>query len=160
MTVRNANRSNALTHFAAAIFAVGMTFAAVSASKAQAEEGFRAKVESNIDQEMRLPNGVGRERDREGTAIVVLTIAADGTVRSAALAQSAGFSAFDREALRTASKVSYPATGEERTVAMALGFNQKVTPGAQRKAVRLAEDYRAKHDVMLANSTTAQQPES
>jgi TonB family protein len=147
-----------LTRATASVLAGVATFTLFSTVHAKTDADFQAKVESGIEQEMRLPNTY--KQGRSGTAIVALTVSADGQVQSATLVQSAGNAAFDREALRTANTVSYPSTGATRTVAMVLGFNQKVTEQAQRDAVALAENFSAKQKVMLANDMTAQQPDS
>ena len=78
------------------------------------------------------------------------------------LLKSAGFANFDREAIRTASRVSYPASANGRTVAMVLGFNEAVTSKAQAEGGAIVTAWADEQDrkVRLAQQTTAQQPDS
>ncbi len=158
MTDNTIFRSTAFSRVAAGSLAIAMTFATVSAAKAETNEAFRATVEAGIDSELRLPKGAIDKR--HGTAVVAVTVGAEGSVQNAAIVHSAGYASFDREALRTARVVSYPATGEVRAVAMVLGFNQPADAKVQGKAARLVAAYAEKQKVMLANRTTAQQPDS
>jgi TonB family protein len=73
---------------------------------------------------------------RHGTATLAVVVDASGRVESIKLLKSAGFANFDREAIRTASRVSYPASANGRTVAMVLGFNEAVTSKAQAEGRR------------------------
>ncbi|MPT48854.1 MAG: energy transducer TonB [Sphingobium sp.] len=119
---------------------------------------FRQQVERNIDKTLSL-SAVQNSRQR-AIATVAVTIAADGSVRNAHLVRTTGVTRFDREALRTAQTVSYPATGKTRTVAMVLGFNQPVTAENQQEGQRLVLAWRGDQRVMLATTSAAHQPDS
>ena len=83
-----------------------------------------------------------------------------GRSRDIRLVKSSGDSDFDKEALDIAHRVSYPASGSQRTLAMVLGFNQHADKSAQTKGARLVQAWLDDQRVMLANKTTAQQPDS
>ncbi|MGD9811994.1 MAG: energy transducer TonB [Sphingobium sp.] len=150
--------SDTFTRVAAGALAVALTAVTVTAAKAETDGKFRDAVETGIRNELRLPSG--SIDSRRGTAIVAVSVDSAGNVRNAQIVQSAGFSGFDREALRTARTVSYPATGENRTVAMVLGFNQQVAENTSGKAAKLVAAYAEKQKVMFADKTSAQQPDS
>lgn len=160
MTINRLFASSALTNIAAGLFAVAVTLATVSAVRAEEPgiAGFRAGVEKDIDRKLRLPPG--QSEGRHGIATIAVTIDANGKVETADLVRSSGFDAFDREALRTAHAVSYPATGTPRTVAMVLGFNQPVNDQARNEGRRLVTAWRAGQRVMLAKDNAARQPDS
>lgn len=152
--------STALTHSLAGAFALAMTFAVVSAAKAETAGDFRSKVEASIDQRMRMP--AGEIGNYHGTATLAVTVDANGKVRDVKLLKSAGFVPFDRQAIRTAHNVEYPRTANGHTVAMVLGFNEKVTPQAQAEGGEIVTAYlnNQSKKVRLADGTTAQQPDS
>jgi TonB family protein len=118
----------------AALFATGMTFITFSSAQAETNADYRASVEKSIDAQLRMPEaGLA---GRHGTATLAVVVDASGRVESIKLLKSAGFANFDREAIRTASRVSYPASANGRTVAMVLGFNEAVTSKAQARRRR------------------------
>ncbi len=158
MTDSNIFLSNALTRAAAGALAIAMTFVTVSAAKAETNNEYRANVEAGIAQKMRMP--VTAKQGRHGVATLAVTISAEGAVQSVDVVKSSGIAAFDREAIRTAQQVTYPATANSRTIAMVLGFNEQVQPAHQRAGQKLVAAYIGDQKVMLANSTTAQQPDS
>lgn len=145
---------------AAALFATGMTFLTFSAAHAASPAEYRAAVETSIDKELRLP--AGQHDGRHGTATLAVTVDANGRVESVKLLKSAGFASFDQEAIRTANRVSYPASAKGRTVAMILGFNEQVSNKAQAEGGEIVTAWAAEQDrkVRLAQETTAQQPDS
>lgn len=159
MTSNRIFASGAFTNIAALALAVAAT--ATTISTVRAEPGtadFRASVASSIDGTLRLPRG--RNDFRKGIATIAVTVDAKGRVEAADLVRSSGVGAFDREALRTARAVSYPATGEPRIVAMVLGFNRPVNSEIQREARRDVVAWRDDRRVMLAKGIAAQQPDS
>lgn len=153
MTTNRIFASSALTSFAAGLSALAATFATVSTVRAE-ETGvadFRKHVENSIDKTLRLPEGIN-ERHR-GVATVAVIVDANGKVRTADLIRSSGFGAFDREALRTARAVSYPASGKPRTLAMVLSINRPASAKARSEGQRLVTAWRAGQRVMIANDT-------
>lgn len=145
---------------AAALFATGMTFITFSSAQAETNADYRASVERSIDTQLRMPEaGLA---GRHGTATLAVVVDASGRVESIKLLKSAGFANFDREAIRTASRVSYPASANGRTVAMVLGFNEAVTSKAQAEGGAIVTAWADEQDrkVRLAQQTTAQQPDS
>ena len=159
MTTNRIFASSALTNIAASLFAVAATLTTVSTVRAETGVAdFRNHVESSIDKTLRLPQG--KDDARQGIATVAVTVDARGKVETTDLVRSSGIRAFDREALRTARTVSYPATGKSRTVAMVLGFNRTITEGMQGEANRLVTAWRDDRRVRLAEGIAAQQPDS
>lgn len=144
----------------AALFATGMTFITFSAARAETVANYRAAVETSIDNELRLP--ASQFDGRHGTATLAVTVDANGKIEAVKLLKSAGFAAFDREAIRTANTISYPASAKGRTVAMVLGFNEAVTNKAQAEGGEIVTAWAAEQDrkIRLAQQTTAQQPDS
>ena len=141
---------------AAAALAVAATFGTVSTVQAKTEEGFRAAVEKSIDKELRKSN----YSSHRGVATLAVTLDGSGEVLAVDVVQSTGYSSLDREAIRTAKQTAYPATGDTRTVAMVLGFNQQVKAQHKTDGRKLVASWIADNRVMLANRTTAQQPDS
>ena len=147
--------SSAATQF------IGIAFCSVAAvaivapqAHAAAPASFQSRVEASIDNTMQFPAHVSN--DVRGVATVAVLIDAKGNVRSADIVKSSGNGALDREAVRTARAVSYPATGANRTVAMVLAFNQPAPRAAQDESRKLANAYRDDHRQLLATETTAQ----
>ena len=146
------------TRAVATLLATAMTLATFSAARAETGADARTHIENSIDKELRLPNG--QLDGRHGTATLAVTIDANGRIEAVKLLKSAGYGSFDREAIRTASRVSYPASARGRTVAMVLGFNEKVSTKMQAEAGAIVTAWLNTNKVMLANTTTAQQPDS
>lgn len=144
----------------AALLATGMTFITFSAARAETAANYRAAVETSIDNELRLPTG--KYGSRHGTATLAVTVSSNGQVESVRLLKSAGFAAFDQEAIRTANSVSYPASANGRTVAMVLGFNEAVTNKAQAEGGEIVTAWATEQDrkIRLAQQTTTLQPDS
>lgn len=149
-----------LVRTAAALCATGMTFTTFSAAQAKTDAETRASIEKSIDKELRLAEA--SVAGRKGTATLAVTLSANGRVKNVQLLKSAGHASFDREAIRTANTVSYPASASGRTVAMVLGFNEKVSPKAQAEGGAIVTEWAARQDrkVRLAEQSTAQQPDS
>lgn len=136
------------------------TAAIVSAASARAETDttYRSAVEQSIDREISLP---GMTNGRQGVATLAVTVRPDGTVRSIDVVKSSGFAAFDKAAIRTAQRVTYPAAPETRTLAMVLGFNRQVQPEQQNQARALVAAWLTDNKTRLAADTSiAQQPDS
>lgn len=136
------------------------TAAIVSAASARAETdtAYRTAVEHSIDREISLP---GMAKGRQGVTTLAVTVRPDGTVRSIDIVRSSGFAAFDKAAIRTAQRVSYPAAPTTRTLAMVLGFNRQVQPAQQSEARALVAAWLTDTRTRLAADTsTAQQPDS
>lgn len=140
----------------ASVCGIAVTFAA--SAQAETVTAYRAAVEQSIDREITVPHGMAR--DRHGIATLAVTVRPDGTVGSIDLVKSSGFAAFDRAAVRTAKRVSYPAAPVTRTLAMVLGFNEQVLPAHQKEGGALVAAYVADRNVRLAADTAAQQPDS
>jgi TonB family protein len=136
---------------AATVTLTTLTLAAavVTPVKAATPADFKAQVERSIETNMHLPSA----HARTGVATVSVRIDANGKVESAAIVGSAGNTAFDQEAIRTAKAVSYP-KGQARNVVMVLGFNRTVTASDRARSVSLAAKNDPRH--LLASGTTAQ----
>lgn len=132
------------------------------AGAAQAQEdgtaGFRATVERGISKQLNRHNG--QTDSRKGIATVAIFIDGEGKVLATGIAHSTGWADLDREALRTAQTVSYPATGKPRSVAMVLGFNRQVTADMHKAARQEVLAWQRDQRLMLANTYDAQQPDS
>lgn len=150
----------AIVRTSAALLATGMTLITFSAARADTGADYRTKVETSIDKELRLPEA--SLAGRHGTATLAVTVDTNGRVESVRLLKSAGFTSFDREAIRTANRVSYPASSKGRTVAMVLGFNEQVSAKAQAEGGEIVTAWAAEQDrkIRLAQQTTTQQPDS
>ncbi|WP_293883416.1 energy transducer TonB [Sphingomonas sp.] len=149
--INTATLGNAATALVgAAFFSIAVAGIAVPSAHA-APAGFRQSVQASIDNTMRLPATRG-----QGVATVAISIDANGMVNDANLVNSSGVASFDREAVRTARAVSYPATGKSRTIAMVLGFNQPASAIQISQGKRLVEAYRTDRRQLLADKTTAQ----
>lgn len=136
----------------------GIAITSAAAAQAETATAYRTAVEQSIDREIALPQGMAR--DRHGIATLAVTVRPDGTVGSIDLVKSSGFAAFDRAAVRTAKRVSYPAAPVTRTLAMVLGFNEQVLPAHQKEGGALVASYLADRTIRLASDTAAQQPDS
>ncbi len=152
------NTSNLQTVNSAATLMIGTAFLAVASfgiaapARAEAPAGFVKTVEASVNNTMRFPQGAETQK---GTATVAVLINAEGAVQSATLVHSTGTAAFDREALRTAKAVRYPATGKNRTVAMVLAFNDTISRQAAAQGKVIVEAYRNDDRRLLASETTA-----
>lgn len=133
--------------------------AATSAASAQAETttAYRKAVEHSIDREIGLP---AMTNGRHGVATLAVMVRPDGSVQSIDVVKSSGFAAFDKAAVRTARRVTYPAAPESRTLAMVLGFNQQVLPAQQSEGRALVAAWLTDTKTRLAAGTAAQQPDS
>ncbi|CAN5305987.1 hypothetical protein BH09PSE3_BH09PSE3_08980 [soil metagenome] len=151
--INTATVSNAASAIVGAAFctiaAIGI--AAPSAAHA-APTGFQKSVEASIDNNLRMPANT----DSRGVVTVAVSVGADGSVSEAKVVKSSGHNSFDREAVRTARAVSYPATGKARTIAMVLGFNQPAPRNAILQGKQLVDAYRTDRRQLLADQTTAQ----
>ena len=143
---------------AAGVLAIAATFGTVATVQAKEPAGFKTAVEASIDNQMRMPSLVTKER--HGIATVAVLIDGNGEVLSTRVIRSSGHGSFDREALRTARTVSYPATGEDQTVAMVLGFNQKVKPQDRAAGREVVAAWAKEQRVMMANKNATAQPDS
>jgi len=144
---------------AAGIFAIAATFGTVATVRAETGNGdFRAAVETSIDQEMRLPHSMNNKR--HGVATVAVTIDGAGNVQSTHIVKSSGYGSFDQEAIRTARTVTYPASGKNRTVAVVLGFNEKVKTHAQVEGRALVAAWAKDQRVLMADKNATAQPDS
>jgi TonB family protein len=150
--INTAILSNSATAFIGAAFCsiAAMGIAAPSAHAAPA--GFQKSVEASIANNLRMPIAT----NSKGVATVAISIDASGAVSEANVVKSSGNASFDREAIRTARAVSYPATGEARTIAMVLGFNQPAPREAIVQSKQLVDAYRNDHRQLLADKSTAQ----
>ena len=140
---------------------VGVAFCSVAAlaltvpsAHAAAPVGFQTSVETSIAQTMRFPGAV--KSDQSGIATLAVSVAADGSVSNVDIVKSSGERSFDREAIRTARAVSYPASGKAQTIAMTLGFNRAPDSATARQGRVLVDAYRNDHRQLLATETTAQ----
>lgn len=152
--------SNSATRIAAGALAVAATFGLVSTVHAKTGADFHQAVESSINREL---NSASTRVDdgHRGVATLAVSVDREGKVRSVALVKSSGESGFDKEALRIAHRVSYPASGAPHTLAMVLGFNQHADKRAQAKGAELVQAWLGSQQKMrLAEKTTAQQPDS
>ncbi len=150
---------NAIRPIAAGTLALAMGLGLAGAAHAKdANQDFRTKVEQGIDKNLRLPTTM--DSARKGIATVAVTIDGNGTVRSADIVKSSGWKDYDKEALRTARSISYPATGTTSSVAMVLGFNKEVTADMQQAAKQQFLAWRQEQEVRLAGRNEAQQPDS
>jgi TonB family protein len=151
--INTATLSNTATALVGAAFcSIAVMGIAVPSAHAAAPVGFQKSVEASIQNHMRLPGNT----DSKGVATVAISIDANGAVSDANVVKSSGVASFDREAVRTARAVSYPATGKARTVAMVLGFNQPATTAAISQGKQLVDAYRTDRRQLLADQTTAQ----
>ncbi|AYJ85699.1 TonB family protein [Sphingomonas paeninsulae] len=145
--------SNVATSIVGAAFcSVAALAIAVPSAHAAAPAGFQKAVEASIDNNLRLPVNT----DSKGVATVAVSIDGNGSVSDVNIVQSSGHISFDREAIRTAHAVRYPATGKPRTMAMVLGFNQPATSRQVLHGKQLVDAYRTDRRQLLANKTTAQ----
>jgi TonB family protein len=150
--INTATLGNAATAVIGAAFCTVAAMAiTVPSAHAAAPAGFQKSVEASIDRNLRLPVA-----DNSGVATVAITVDGNGEVLAADVVKSSGQSRYDREALRTARAVDYPATGKTRTVAMVLGFNQPATKAAIVQGKQLVDAYRTDRRQMLADKTTDQ----
>jgi len=144
--------------FAGALtLSLGVGVAATAQAKGDGA-GFRSHVEKGIDRTLRLPKPT--DERRSAVATVAVRLDATGRILSTDIVQSAGWEDLDSEALRTARTVAYPAPGRTVTVAMVLGFNQRVTADMQKKAEQRVLAWREEQRVKLADKTDARQPDS
>jgi TonB family protein len=145
--------SNVATSLVGAAFcSVAALAIAVPSAHAAAPAGFQKSVEASINNNLRMPVNA----PSKGVATVAVLIDANGSVSDASIVQSSGHSVLDREAVRTARAVSYPATGKPRTLAMVLGFNQPATAAQASHGKQLVDAYRTDRRQLLADKTTAQ----
>lgn len=144
------NATNLFNAATVTLTTLTLAAAVVTPVKAATPADFKAKVERSIDANMQLPSA----HSRNGIATVSIRIDANGNVESAQIVGSAGNSAFDQEAVRTAKAVSYP-KGQARNVVMVLGFNRPVKAADRAKSVTLASKYRNDPRQLLASETTA-----
>ena len=134
--------------FAGSIIMTATCFVAVGiATPAQAAPAaFKANVEQQIAANTLMPATV---RPISGTATVVVRLDQGGRIVNAAIAGTSGHALLDREALRTAKAVRYPA-GQAKTVAMVLSFGNAKMPAASTTQALVR-----KHEMqMLAASDT------
>ena len=145
---------------AAGALAIALTCGITAAASAKSPQDVRANIEASIEHELALPKAT--PADRHGTATLAITVGADGRPAAVRLLKSAGFKPFDQEAIRTANRVSYPEAARGKTVAMVLGFNEKVSSTEQAKGGEIVTAWLADQNqkVMLASETTARQPDS
>jgi TonB family protein len=145
--------SNVATSLVGAAFcSVAALAIAVPSAHAAAPTGFQKSVEASINNNLRLPMNT----DRKGVATIAVSIDGKGAVSDTNIVQSSGHASFDREAIRTARAVSYPATGKPHTMAMVLGFNQPATNRQVSHGKQLVDAYRTDRRQLLANETTVQ----
>ncbi len=143
----------------AATVMIGTAFLAVAAigiatpARADSRADFAKTVNARIESTLQIPSS---NAQAQGVATVAVIVAANGRVESATIARTSGTAAFDREALRTAKTVRYPATGKARTVAMVLGFNRAPDANDFAQGKGVVEAYRTDHRHLLATDTTAQ----
>ena len=139
----------------AVVGAVAMSAAclmvAVSPARAETATSARASIERSIDANLRTPPSLRGEN--AGIVTLSVSVAADGSVSDVSVMKSSGFRSFDREAVRTARAVAYPA-GQDRTIAMVLGFNREVPDVAKAQASRLLAAYRSDPRHLLAQNVT------
>jgi TonB family protein len=146
-TTTNSFRDKATVMAATVLFSATCIGAAITPAQASTAD-FKASVERSIDTTVRLP----APATAKGTATLAVSIDANGAVSNVALVKSSGVKNFDREAVRTANAVSYPA-GKARTIAMVLGFNQRPSVAG---AKSLVTAYRNDNRQLLATASTAQ----
>ena len=150
--INTATLSNTATAFIGAAFCSIAVMGIAAPSAHAAPAGFQKSVEASIENNLRMPVTT----DRKGVATVAVSIDANGSVSDASVVKSSGHLSFDREAVRTARAVSYPATGKARTVAMVLGFNQPAPRHAISQGKQLVDAYRNDRRQLLADQSTAQ----
>lgn len=143
---------NASTFFNSATTVLSFVVLAAAVSPARADtNNFRANVERSIDATMKMPTA----ESKAGVATVAVRIDADGSVVNASLVGTTGVPAYDREAIRTAKTVSYPA-GAARDVVMVLGFGREASAQDRAHGATLAAQFRSDRRQLLATETTAQ----
>ncbi|MDB5715178.1 MAG: TonB family protein [Sphingomonadales bacterium] len=150
--INTASVSNAAAAFVGAAFCSVAILGLTAPQAHAAPVGFQKSVEASIDNNLRLPGNT----NSKGVATVAVSIDADGSVSDANVVKSSGHASFDREALRTARAVSYPATGKARTIAMVLGFNEPAPSSAISQGKQLVDAYRNDKRQLLADKSTAQ----
>jgi len=143
--------SNVATVLVGTAFVTIATIGIVSPAHAKAPVSIERAVEASIDANLRLPTS----RIRGVTTLAVSTDG-NGRVANVDVVSSSGVKSFDREAVRTATVVHYPATGKARTYAMVLSFNQEPDAAMQARGKTLVQAYLADRRQMLASQTTAQ----
>lgn len=140
----------AVSALSAVLLSTATVVAAVSPAKAVEANApltigdWQTVVEQQIDRTLRVP---GSAVLRPMTAATVrVRFAADGAFEGASLARSTGVPALDREALRTATKIAYPALpnglrGRPQTVEMKLFFGSSASDvtAARRLAQAVAQ---------------------
>lgn len=155
------NRISIVRSTALRIALAGACTAAITSAapaRAETDTAYRSAVEQSIDREIILP---GMTKGRQGVTTLAVTVRPDGTVRSIDIVKSSGFAVFDKAAIRTAQRVTYPAARETRKLAMVLGFNRQVLPEQQSKARALVAAWLTDTKTRLAAETSiAQQPDS
>jgi len=129
ITYTNTSPRVTATAFAAALLGTALVFAIPETATAATTDGFVAKVERQLKSNDFNATG-------NGIATIAANVAADGSVRSMTLVGSTGNSALDRQAMRTAKAVAWPA-GKDRKVAVVLTFNEarKPSPAATKALV-------------------------
>ncbi|MDB5701879.1 MAG: TonB family protein [Sphingomonadales bacterium] len=150
--INTASVSNAATALVGAAFCSIAVLGVAMPQAHAAPAGFQKSVEASIQNTMRLPGNT----DSKGVATVAVSIDANGSVSNADVVKSSGNASFDREAVRTARAVSYPATGNARTIAMVLGFNQPAPRAAISQGKQLVDAFRTDRRQLLADKSTAQ----
>lgn len=150
--INTATLSNTATALVGAAFCTVAVLGIAVPSAHAAPAGFQKSIEASIENNLRMPSN----SDTKGVATVAVSIDAKGAVRDASVVKSSGHARFDREAIRTARAVSYPATGKSRTVAMVLGFNQPAPAIEISRSKQLVEAYRNDRRQLLADKSTDQ----
>lgn len=145
-TTTNSFRDKATVMAATVLFSATCIGAAIAPARA-ATPDFKASVERSIDETVQMP----APASAKGTATLAVSIDANGAVGDVALVKSSGVPSFDREAVRTAKAVDYPA-GKARTIAMVLGFGERPSV---RNAKALVTAYRNDNRQLLANASSA-----
>jgi TonB family protein len=128
--ILNAVRANRqLAYVAGATLVSGALLTAAAspslASDAVAEKRWVAAVERKIDASLRYPSTL-LTRGGKGTVLVEAVVNPDGSIASVDMAKSSGTRAFDREALRVASRLAdlppLPGRTQPESVIMAVSF--------------------------------------
>ncbi len=133
----------AISSFGALILSTACVVGAVGPAKAATANApltvgdWQADVEQQIDRVLRVPDRSLGGRDHAVTTVSV-RFDANGDFAGASVAKSSRIGAVDREALRVARNISYPALpqglrGRPQTIAMQLYFGQAGDPAAQAK---------------------------
>lgn len=124
--------------------------------------GWQIAVEKRIDNALQSPIG---QSPKVVMAEVGMTFDEHGAFRSAALLKSSGIEALDREAVRTANALRYPALpaylqGKPQKVAMQIFFGNKEAgvSEARAKARKAATALAAKEDTAREQAQIAAQP--